>query len=376
MTLIAIIITLLYLSLIGSLIYGFDKVPEFSLRDLKPKTKFSVVIPFRNEETQLTALMESISKLNYPKDLFEIVMVDDESDDESNNILDTYLLHKNSKIDIHVLKTIRKTKSPKKDALTLGISHSKHDWIVTTDADCVLPPFWLDTFDEFIQRHQPEFVVAPVTYSRLDKFLYRFQLLDILSLQGTTIGAFGIGKPMLCNGANLTYTKNIFEAVHGFEGNTHIASGDDVFLLEKVTRQYPDKVKFLKCKQVLVTTSPQQSLDDLITQRVRWAAKTSSYSNWFGKLTGITVFLMNGGLMVFGLMALIGIIKLNIFLYLLIIKFGVDFLLIFKTTTFINQKEAMTSFPFAFLLYPFFIVYVVFASVFKGYRWKGRDYIK
>lgn len=377
MTLIAICITLIYLILIGSLVYGFDKVPDFTLKDLAPKTKFSIIVPFRNEEKNLPALLESISKLNYPKELFEIIFVDDDSDDDSLKVLNTMKVKSSTnRFDIHIISNIRTSNSPKKDAITTAILKAKFNWIVTTDADCEVPRFWLDSFDEYIQRHQPEFIVAPVTYSKYNTFLYRFQLLDVSSLQGATIGGFGIGQPFLCNGANLAYKKELFGNVKGFHGNDTIGSGDDIFMLEKVVKQYPNKAKYLKCEQAIVSTLPQPNFDSLISQRVRWAAKTSSYHNWFGKLTGIMVFLMNGGLLIFGLLTLAGIINLKILLYLLVIKFGIDFLLIYKAAVFTSQKDVLKSYFFAFLLYPFFSTYVAFLSLFKGYQWKGRKYSK
>ncbi len=377
MTLISICITLIYLILIGSLVYGCDRVREFSLKDLAPKTKFSVIVPFRNEEKNLSPLMESISKLNYPKELFEIIFVDDDSDDDSVKVLNKIKdMTITNRTDIHIISNNRTTKSPKKDAITTAILQAKYHWIVTTDADCVVPRFWLDSFDEYIQMHQPEFIAGPVTYSRQTTFLNRFQLLDVLSLQGATIGGFGIGQPFLCNGANLAYKKELFENVKGFQGNHAIGSGDDIFMLEKVVKNYPDKAKYLKCEQAIVSTLPQPNFDSLISQRVRWAAKTSAYHNWFGKLSGIVVFLMNGGLLIFGLLSLSGIINLKILLYLVVIKFGIDFLLIYKAAVFTSQKDALKSYFFAFLLYPFFSTYVVFVSLLKGYQWKGRKYFK
>lgn len=375
MTLIAIIVTLLYLSLIGSLIYGFDKVENFYLKDLKPKTKFSVVIPFRNESENLSNLLRSISQLNFPPALFEVILVDDASEDDSTEIIKSIFNKKSFvKIDIRWISNERKTKSPKKDAITKAISIARHDWIVTTDADCILPKFWLDSFDEFIQQNPSELIVAPVTYAKTNTFLDRFQLLDVLSLQGSTIGGFGIGKPFLCNGANLAYTKELFESVHGFAGNTDIASGDDIFMLEKTLSSHPNKVNYLKCEQAIIRSKPQPNMDSLISQRVRWASKTGAYKNLLGKIAAIIVFLMNGGLLVFSLMALVGILKLKTFAYLLIIKFGIDFLLIYKTANFMNQKDVLKSYFIAFFLYPFFSSFVVFISIFRGYKWKGRSY--
>ena len=61
------IITLVYLALIGSFVYGFDKVHEYSLQEEEPVTKFSVIIPFRNEAQHLKHLIDSMANLNYPK---------------------------------------------------------------------------------------------------------------------------------------------------------------------------------------------------------------------------------------------------------------------------------------------------------------------
>ncbi|MEO5788684.1 glycosyltransferase, partial [Gelidibacter sp.] len=294
MIFIIISITVVYLFLIGSFILGFDRVKTFELSDATPKTRFSILIPFRNEEKNLPALLESISALNYPKDYFEIIFVDDDSDDHSVHLLDAFLIQSGiTTTNIQIIKNIRFSNSPKKDAITLAISEAKYDWIVTTDADSILPKYWLDSFDEFIQKQQPDMIAAPITYTKVKGFLQNFQLLDVLSLQGATMGGFGIKKPFLCNGANLAYKKELFKTLNGFQGNTEIASGDDVFLLEKASRHKTTKVAYLKCKQAVVLSSALNSRKDLIEQRVRWAAKSSAYKNLFGKFAGFIILLQN-----------------------------------------------------------------------------------
>ena len=374
MELIIIFITLFYLVLIGALIFGFDRVNDFTLEDLPAKTKFSIIIPFRNEAENLPKLLQSISQLNYTKTKFEIIFIDDESNDNSSGIIEKNL--NKTKIDFTILKNKHITNSPKKDAITLAISKAKYEWIVTTDADCVLPKFWLDCFDYFIHKNDSHFIVAPVTYHNANSFLKRFQLLDILSLQGATIGGFGIKNPFLCNGANLAYKKILFNELKGFEGNTTIASGDDIFLLEKVLKHKPKTVHYLKHIEATVTTKPQQNFKDLKAQRVRWTAKTSSYKNWFGKLVGVIVFLMNATLICSILFTLAQFISFKFFAYIFIIKFSVDFLLLFKTARFYNQEQYLASYIFSSVLYPLFSVYIVFIALFSKYKWKGRTYSK
>ncbi|PIA78536.1 glycosyltransferase [Gaetbulibacter sp. 4G1] len=374
MVLISIIITVLYLLLIGSFIFGFDKVSVFKLKDIDVKTKFSVIIPFRNEAKNLSDLLASIATLEYPNHLYEIIFVDDDSNDDSNDLIKEFI--NNSSNNIKIISNERTSNSPKKDAITNAIKHSKHEWIITTDADCILPKYWLDSFDEFIQKTQSKCIVAPVTYMNESGFLNRFQILDILSLQSTTIGSFGIQKPFLCNGANFAYKKDVFIAVNGFEGNNNMASGDDVFLLEKVEKAYPKTINYLKCEQAIVTTKAQQNWNSLKEQRVRWAAKTSLLKNTFSKLTGVIVLLMNALIIVLLTLTFINEFSLKSFIYILIIKFSIDFLLIYKSALFFNQKHILSTYIFGFLIYPFFSVYIALISMFKGYKWKGRSFKK
>jgi poly-beta-1,6-N-acetyl-D-glucosamine synthase len=382
MILISLTITIIYLLLIGSFVFGFDKVYLFKLENLPSKTKFSVIIPFRNEAENLPSLLKSIQSLNYSTELFEVIFVDDASEDDSVNIIRETLKGfvpkaiGSTQPNIKIIPNSRTSNSPKKDAISTAIKHAKNDWIITTDADCKLPKYWLDSFDTYIQKTNTSCIAAPVTYFTKNNFLNRFQLLDLLSLQGATMGGFGIKKPFLCNGANFAYKKTLFNELNGFDGNTNTASGDDIFLLEKAVKKHPEHVHYLKCEHAIILTHAQPNWAALISQRVRWAAKTSVYNNWFGKFTGLVVLLMNALIIATLLLTVLNVFNLKIFLYLVIIKFNIDLFLIYKSALFFNQKEVLRSFIVGFLMYPFFSVYVAFISVFSNYKWKGRTFKK
>lgn len=370
-------ITLIYILLIASFLFGFDRIKTFELRQLKTETRFSVIVPFRNEEKMLPALLESMLLLSYPKEYFEIIFVDDDSDDTSVDLITSFWTNTNNPLtDFKVIRNKRTSNSPKKDALTLAISQAKYDWIVTTDADCVLPEYWLNSFDEFIQKHSPQMIVAPITYTKPQGFLENFQLMDVLSLQGATIGGFGLKTPFLCNGANLAYTKALFKTLNGFEGNLDIASGDDVFLLEKALETNKMKVQYLKCEHAIVSTWALKSWPNLIEQRVRWAAKSSAYNNLFGKFVGLIVFSQNAFLVCSVLFVLSGIMASQNLLFIFVLKFSIDFLLIFKAALFFSQKKHLNHYLLASFCYPIFTIYVAFIAMFKGFKWKGRNYIK
>ena len=380
MILIFTIITIIYLILIGSFVFGFNKIPEYKPQNLAKQTKFSILIPFRNEADNLQKLIDSIIKLDYPSELFEVIFIDDASEDSSVEIIKSGFIFTQSEhgvqINFKIISNERLTNSPKKDAISSAIQKAQYDWIITTDADCQVPKLWLHSFNDFIQNHSPRFIAAPVIYDDNSSFLNRFQILDMLSLQGATIGGFGLNKPFLCNGANLAYKKETFIEVNGFNGNTDIASGDDIFLLEKIVKTYPKQTHYLKCKNAIVTTQPQPTWNDLKAQRLRWAAKTTAYNNWFGKLTGLIVLLMNASVLVGLIFSLLKIISFKSFFYVLFIKFSIDFYLIYKSAVFFNQKHLLITYIFGFVLYPFFSVYIAVLSGFKGYKWKGRHFKK
>lgn len=374
MIVVSITILVLYSILIIAFIIGFDRVEIFKLSSDDHKTRFSIIIPFRNEAQNLNPLLSSFSKLNYPQSLFEIILVDDDSEDDSVNLISTFI--ENARIDIKIVKNIRRTHAPKKDAIETAMGQAKFDWIVTTDADCLVPENWLQTIDAFIQEYDPKCIVAPVNYKIEESFLDKFQLLEFLSLQASTIAGFGINKPFLCNGANLCYEKQAFFDVMGFTGNTHIASGDDIFLFEKMLYTYPSNIHFLRSDEAIVTTKPQSTLRKLLSQRIRWAAKTTAYKNNFAKFVGITVLLMNTLLVITSLFAIFNMLIWQLFLLLVFVKLSLDFVLIKKVSNFYKQSIPFFHYIASGLLYPFFSMFVAIVSIQSNYSWKGRTFKK
>lgn len=359
------LILFLYCLAILALIYGFTKINSFEYLGLEPKTKFSMVVPFRNEAENLPKLLNSISKLDYPADLFEVILVDDDSN-EGFKVMGLGFK-------VQIIKNNRVSNSPKKDAITTAMQAVKNDWIVTTDADCIVNENWLLSLDNYIQLHHISMIAGAVTYDCRNSFLHHFQQLDLASLQGATIGSFGLRKGFMCNGANFAYTKAFFKELNGFDGNDTIASGDDVFLLQKAIAQSPEKVHYLKSENTIVTTKPMNNWKALFYQRVRWASKTGSYQSKFGIGLGLVVFTGNLVLVLgFGFWVLGWIPVLSI-LPLFLIKFTVDTFLIYKTNRFLTKNKMQYLIPSS-LFYPFFSVAVALYSLFGKYEWKGRRF--
>jgi glycosyltransferase involved in cell wall biosynthesis len=357
-TLIIYYITIVWLS------YGFTKVNSYDFIGLAPINKFTIVVPFRNEAANLPLLLDSFSKLNYPDELFEVILVDDESEEQFSV--------SSFQFSVQIIDNIRASNSPKKDAITTAMQIVKSDWIITTDADCVVPKNWLVTLDNYIQNHNVSMIAGAVTYDCKNTFLHHFQQLDLASLQGATIGSFGIGKGFMCNGANLAYTKSLFKELNGFSGNNTIASGDDVFLLQKAIALVPEHVHYLKSKSNIITTKPLNEWKSLFHQRVRWASKTTSYQSSFGKFLGVVVLMGNFCWIIAVGFCIFGLMPIEFAIILSLLKFSVDAVLLFKTNTFLRQKNRY--FILSSLFYPFFSVCVAFYSLFGKYEWKGRSF--
>ena len=359
------IIILIYCLAIILLIYGFTKVNTIEYTGVRPKTKFSIIVPFRDEAENLPVLLESLSKLNYPVELFEVILVDDESKEEFSVQC--------SVLSVRIIKNVRVSNSPKKDSIVTAMQIVTADWIITTDADCQVNKNWLLTLDNYIQLHDVSMIASAVTYDCGNSFLHHFQQLDLASLQGATIGSFGINKGFMCNGANFAYTKSFFKKLNGFNGNDSITSGDDVFLLQKAIAKSPEKVHYLKSQNNIVITKPLDDWKSLFYQRVRWASKTSSYQSTFGKGLGVLVFAGNLGLIVGVGCWVLGVIPFQNIVLLFLLKFLVDTVLIYKANYFLT-KTKIQYLILSSLLYPFFSVSVALYSLFGKYEWKGRKF--
>ncbi|MFC4690456.1 glycosyltransferase [Dokdonia genika] len=366
--------------LYGIIILGFaleiNRAGTFSQTCDTPTTTFTVIVPFRNEEAHLTNLLLSLAEVDYPQNSWEIILVNDASTDNSLEVINK-CISRYELTNIDVIDNVRTSASPKKDALQTAIHTSKHQWIVTTDADCTVPVNWLKTLDAIIQQQSSLMVIMPVAIATTAQpsFLTAYEQLDFLSLMGATAGSFYMGLPFLCNGANLAYDKEAFTAVQGFANNNHIASGDDHFLLEKFQEKFKNRISYLRSTDAIVTTQPQEQWSTFIAQRTRWAAKSSAYTFWFSKLMGILVLAVN-------VLSVVGVLYYafakaetqSIILMGLVIKLVVDVILIATEASFYNRKRYLKWYPVVMVCYPFISTYIALRSLATGYQWKGRNY--
>lgn len=340
----------------------------------QPRTKFSIIVPARNEEENIYQCLTSILQQNYPHELFEVILINDHSTDQTENIVRTLQKDHINLLLLNLADLLdgKQLNAYKKKAIELAIGHSNGTWIVTTDADCMVTADWLLLYDAFIQKQQPVFIAAPVIFSNNKSFLSAFQLLDFMSLQGITAAAVSAGHHTMCNGANIAYKKDVFYEVGQFAGIDQLASGDDMLLMHKIKQKYPGKLGYLFCRGSIVTTAPMNDWKNFINQRIRWASKADKYDDKSIFWTLALVYAVNVLLLVLFFWSFFIEHGLWNWLILIIAKTLIELSLMIPVAKFYGQEKMLVWFPF---MQPFHIAYTVIAGwlgKFGSYQWKGR----
>jgi cellulose synthase/poly-beta-1,6-N-acetylglucosamine synthase-like glycosyltransferase len=348
----------------------------------KPNTKISIIIPARNEEKNIKACIDSILQQTYPQHLFEIIVVDDFSIDTTAAIVQSYAATNVKLISLQDHVNADSINSYKKKAIDTAIHFANGDLIVTTDADCMVLPTWLQTIAAFYEKNNAAFIAMPVRYYGNKNFLDIFQALDFMTLQGITGASVYKKFHSMCNGANLAYSKKAFYEVGGFKGIDTIASGDDMLLMHKIYQHYPKKVFFLKSVDVIVDTQPMPTLKQFFNQRIRWASKADKYDDKRIIMVLLLVYLLNVWLVALPIISLFNNIHFSLFtfhsslitfvFFLLFFKTLVELIFLYPVAKFFKQQRLLWWFPVA---QPFHILYTVIAGwlgKFGSYQWKER----
>lgn len=349
----------------------WNRQPTVQVPDnFEPTTRFTVIIPARNEAAGIKTCLESVLQQHYPVDLFEVLVVDDFSDDATAVIAAQHKGVRVIALKDHVQQPLN---SYKKKAIEVGISHAAGDYIVTTDADCRVPANWLRQFARIIEQQPTVFIAAPVAMKEESSFIKLFQSLDFLSLQGITGASVAAGVHSMCNGANLCYSRKAFAEVGGFQDVDHIASGDDLLLMHKLYRRYPAEVRYCKSPDSIVYTDPVETVGAFFRQRIRWASKAGHYQDKRIFSVLLLVYLVNCYLL-----ALLagGFFRYELWMLLtgsLLLKTIAELWFLLPVAAFFKKESLLTWFPF---LQPFHVFYTVIAGwlgTFGTYKWKGRQ---
>lgn len=372
-SLIIIISTSFYCLGVFLLYWAWNKIPTSDTQSgsLTDEIFVSIILPVRNEAKNINLLLQDLLEQDFPKKNFEVVIINDHSEDTTLDKIISFsneYLKEESMGDWLIVSSLD-SEWGKKQALYKGILLAKGNLIITTDGDVRLSKKWISTIVAFYQEKGAKFISAPVALDLPQNVFEKMQVIEFGSLVGTGAGTLFWGLPTMCNGANIAFEKAVFEEVRGYEGNWHIASGDDEFLMQKVFQKYPQSVFFLKSKDAIVRTTPQTSWKDFYSQRKRWASKWKIHQSIHIKLIALLIF----GYHCLNICAFFFLIlDYQIILIHFILKFSLEFVFLRDIHRFLNKGRYWSYFIYVFLSYSFYVVYIgLFANI-KGYDWKGR----
>lgn len=357
------------------------------IEDFIPKEKMnenelpfvSIIIAARNEEKNIGKCIKSLVSQTYPQNKFEIIVTDDHSTDQTVPVIKAFPQENIRVISLADFTGNNKINSYKKKSIETALKFAKGELIVTTDADCIAPQKWLETLVSFYKKQAPVFIALPVVFASADpkekiskRLLKIFQSLDFMTLQGITGASVYKKFHGMCNGANLAYEKNVFYEVNGFEGIDEIASGDDMLLMHKIQRIYPDKIMFLRSADVIVETQPAETLRDFMNQRIRWASKADKYTDKKIIAVLLLVYLLNAWIFILGISAFFFAKVFYLFLISVLVKTIAELLFLYPVAKFFGKQNMLWWF---FPAQPFHILYTLVAGwlgKFGTYQWKGR----
>ena len=355
------------------LLIGWMRIDEHRSIPDGEHLSFSVIIPVRNEAVHIYYLLKDLAQQNYHSDCFEIIVIDDASED--NTVDEVNKAMQDFAVDIRLIKGVEnKSFKGKKEAITTGVSLAKYDLIIATDGDCRIGPNWLDQYRLVYQNTKARMVLGPVAYQNTRNWFETMQKVEFSALIGLGAASLNWGMPNICNGANLSYEKGLFVELNGYTGNEKVPSGDDEFLLQKAFNAHPEKITFNKSFEALSYTQAKSTFSEFLNQRIRWSAKWKYHKSRRMKLWGLAMFMFNLSFVLFNIMLFYTEQK-ELFLSILFVKLIVEYIYIYKVNSDLRDENSFLPVIILQLIYPFYIIFLMISSFLKRYRWKGRLYL-
>lgn len=363
---------ILYLAVVIFFIYGWMKSKKYvSSKQLSQlSTTLTVVVAVRNEEDNILNLLNDLKAQSYSAKLFDVIIVDDHSTDNTADIVSNFEMPNLRLIRLNLENVIN---SYKKRAITEAIKLSSAKLIVSTDGDCRLNKDWLLTIVDFYESNNFKVISAPVTFHNQQNLFEKIQTIEFQYLIGVGASAIFNNYPITCNGANFIYEREVFNELDGFKGIDHKATGDDELFLHKVFSKYPNSAGFIKSEKAIVRTYAKHTLAEFIQQRKRWASKSTGYTDKKVVAIVISVFLFNLALFLSPFIYLYDTSIIDFLFIALLSKSLFDGFFIFLTLGFFRNTRYIFYLPIMIVLYVFYILYIgVLGNMSKTYLWKGR----
>ncbi len=354
--------SILYFSMLILVYYGLRQLRSREKTTLQPQ--ISVVIAARNEQNRIQPCLKSLEALEYPGDKYEIILIDDSSDDRTADYMEEYASgHKNWKV-IRI-STKSKTLRGKKNALLKGISEARGEIIFTTDADCEVPPHWLTGMSKMFKPG----VSMVLGHSPLTENKGLFQQLlkfDNLFSAISSAAPAKLGYPFSSVGRNLAYRKDAYDNAGGFLALKKFKSGDDIHLTERFRYLKEGKIDYCADPETFVITPPPTRLSEIFQQQIRKNSKIL-LSTPSSVLMAVIIFIY------YLLTALLPFIYPHVFvlwLTVLVLKLAFELIPLSLANKIFKQKFSMYAILIFQIIYPFHIIFFSVLGLFQVYKWK------
>jgi poly-beta-1,6-N-acetyl-D-glucosamine synthase len=349
-----------YIYILLKIYISLSKIKPYQLV-ADPEILVSVIVACRNEEKNLPDLLRNISLQDYNPDLFEVIIVDDNSTDKTFSVASEFKGVRNFIV-------LRNKGEGKKQAVRTGVAASAGNMIITTDADCRFGDKWMRTIISFYVENKLDMIICPVELQGGRSFFHRFQELEFLSLQGVTAGTAIIGNPVMCNGANLAFTREVYNK-HTDNLHDELPTGDDVLLLHSIKREPENKIMWLESMDAIATSAASETLSSFFNQRARWISKAGSYTDRFTQVLAIVTFVTIFLQLILLIAGFFNQVFLLVFLIATLLKSIPDYLILQNTTSRYRKKNLMKWFLPSQIIYPLYIIIVSVYALLKGNRW-------
>lgn len=369
--LIVVILILLihYVIFLSKIYFGLSKLTN-KVGDKIPEEFVSIIVPFRNEEKNILNTCTNLTTQKYPQEKFEIIFVNDSSDDKSLQLIEN--LPKKENVFIYSVPKDYSANAHKKRAIRFGIEKSKGEIIVTTDADCIHKKDWLKNLLKFMDK-ETGFVSGPVEFISNENLFSEMQRLEFAGLVITGAGLIGTENPIICNAANIAYRKKVFDEVGGFTYQMSLSSGDDELLMQKIHRDTDYRIKFALDKNAIVSTEANPTLKDFYHQRKRWASKGLFYGDHLLLLKLVLIFLFYLSLIVQPILGFVISAKFYLtFVISFLFKIAAEYLVLKKGSSLLFDSNILNPFLITEILQVPYILVSGFMGMFGNLVWKNR----
>ncbi|MHB8259310.1 MAG: glycosyltransferase [Bacteroidia bacterium] len=333
------------------------------------KEKISIIIPFKDEASVILNCLKGIVEQKFPKELTEIILVDDNSEDDTKQLAETFL--KEKQVTYQLIDLKEKNLTGKKTAIEQAVAQSTGSIIITRDADTFTKSnHWLMSIAYHFRNSDTDLLLAPVILSGTS-FIQAFQQFENIAITCLGYVFTKLKLPFVCSGANLAYKKDSFLKTNPYKENKHIASGDDMFLLQSFMKaQF--SISASKNSDMIVYTNAETSFKSFINQRLRWASKAKSLK--IKTAWGIASLLVTTNLLL--LICFFAGLFSSAFskfcLFAILYKCIIDFLLLFLAANMYKQKLNVAFYIPAFIVNLFYVPFITIASIIVKPSWKGR----